>query len=171
MNATLRISVFSQNANAASDVELVIRGIDSADVPAECFGSLIAWHDAICVSYDADDRTLTIAKPADARCKDFDALTGTEIAAQRHNLATSSRSNKDVLIREVEIAVSTKTIDAILARASGYVNDMFDDPFGNNDALGKLMGLVPTDFGAADLFTDAFPSEYTSTPNGTAALV
>lgn len=171
MNATLRISVFAQNANATSDVELIIRGVDSTDVPAECFGSPIAWHDAISVSYDADDCTLTIAKPADARCKDFDALTGTEIAAQRHKLALTRGSNKDALIREAELTVSTKTIDTILARTSGYVNDMSDDPFGNEDALGELLGLIPTDFGAADLFTDAFSSEYTSTLNGTAALV
>lgn len=157
MNATLRISVFAQStsdkAQTHSGVELTIHGIDSADVPAEFVNDTVMWHDGISVSYDDTDHTLTVEKPADAKCSDFDALVGADIADVRHKLALTRRENKNVLDRETKLDVPVKTVEAIIARVSGYIDDMSTDPFGNDDALDKLLALTNTDFGAADLFT------------------
>jgi hypothetical protein len=175
MNATLCISVFAQtnsaNNRTISDVELTIRDIDSADVPTELINRSVLWHNAISVSYDEADRTLIVEKPAGATCEDFDKLVGTEIAAKRRTLAATRRANKNVFIRETELHVPTAMIDTILARTSGYANDLFTDPFGNDDALGMLLGLTSTDFGATDLFTEAYSSDDIINLNDAATLV
>lgn len=159
MNASLRISVFAQTTGSSTrtltGVELTIHNVDSSDVPVELAGCTVMWHNAISVNHDETDRTLTVEKPADATCESFDKLVGTEIAAQRKKLATHY-ANRSVLTRTVKIDVSGAMIEAILARTSGHLADMSTDQ-SDNDALGKLLGLADTDFGAADLFTEAYP--------------
>ena len=174
MNATLRISVFSQTTagsnNTFTGVELSIHGIDSADVPAEFINDTVMWHDGISVSYDETDHTLTVEKPADAKCSHFDALVGADIAHARHQLAITRRANKNVFDRETELNVPNEAVEAIIARVSGYLSDTDTDPFGNDDALDQLFRLANTDFGAADLFTKDYPLDIIDL-QGTAQLV
>lgn len=154
MNATLRVTIFSQDSHKGSTIaQLSIRYIDPSIVPAELTNTTVVWHDAVSISYGADDHTLVIEKSTMDCATTFTKLVGSTIGRMRDRLAETNTNEDLGPIREIELNVPDNTIEAIMARVSGYIDDTLTDE-SDNDALGKLLGLANTDFGAADLFLE-----------------